>query len=289
MKILVFGKNGQVAQCLGEEAGGYEVALLGREECDLMVEGAGAAAIASHEPDIVINAAAYTAVDKAEEDTEAAARLNETAPRELAIAATAAEARFIHISTDYVFDGAAERSYSEDDPVNPLNVYGATKRNGEVAILDACPDAVIMRTSWVFSEFGGNFVKTMLRLGGERPELNIVGDQVGGPTPARDIAMALILIAGKLHRGAPGGGIYHYQGAPPASWADFAKEIFSASGHSVTVNEIATAEFPTPAQRPLRTILDCARIERDFGLAAPDWRAGLVGVVDRLTDRAKQG
>lgn len=284
MRVLVFGRNGQVARALAEQVSGGDLAtVLGRADADLMTPGLGAAAVAAHKPDVVINAAAYTAVDKAEEDRDAAARLNCEAASELAKAAEENGATFIHISTDYVFDGARDHPYREDDSVNPLGVYGATKRDGEIAVMTANPDAVILRTSWVFSEFGGNFVKTMLRLGGERGALNVVDDQVGGPTSARDIADAILAIAAKRRRGAPGSGVYHYQGAPAVSWAEFAEAIFDAAGMNVAVARIPTSAYPTPARRPLRTVLDCAKIERDFGVAAPDWRAALTHVITALS------
>ena len=276
MRILVFGRNGQVARTLEEEARrSHHVAMLGRNETDLMEKGAAAKAIVDHAPDIIINAAAYTAVDKAEEDEATTTRLNKDAPAEIARAAVEADAHFIHLSSDYVFDGEKAEPYHETDATNPLGVYGATKRDGEAAVLDAAPEAVIIRTSWVFSEYGENFLKTMLRLAAERNALNIVDDQIGGPTAARDIARAAVVIAGKKHRGAPGAGIYHFQGSPAVSWASFAAKIFEIAGADITVNPIATAQYPTPAKRPLHTVLDCAKMERDFGVAQPDWRASL--------------
>lgn len=284
MRILLFGRNGQVARCFLEEgAHAHEVVALGRAEADLARPGAADEAIRTHQPDVIVNAAAYTAVDKAEEDEDAAAQLNERTPAEMAAAAKDVGAPFLHLSTDYVFDGEEPLHYLEDSPTNPLNVYGLTKRRGEEAALAANPDAVIIRTAWVFSEYGNNFVKTMLRLGAERDALNIIADQIGGPTPARDIVRTMLTIAGKKHRGAPGAGLYHYQGAPAASWADFAKAIFTEAGLNVAVAPIATSAYPTPARRPLHTVLDCSKIERDFGVAQPDWRIGLTQVVDALT------
>ncbi|CAK9039454.1 Glucose-1-phosphate thymidylyltransferase (dTDP-glucose pyrophosphorylase) (dTDP-glucose synthase) [Durusdinium trenchii] len=263
MRILLFGYNGQVARCLRDEAGNmHEVTALGSADADLMRPGIAAGAINANEPEIIINAAAYTAVDKAEEEKAAAHRLNAEAPAEMAQAAKNIGAPFIHISTDYVFNGRRETPYKEDNATDPLNVYGESKLAGEYAVLKENADAVILRTSWVFSEYGGNFVKTMLRLAKERDALNIVDDQIGGPTSARDIARALLTIAEKKHRGAKGGGIYHFQGAPTLSWAGFAKAIFDIAGANVDVTPIPTAEFPTPAMRPLRTVMDCARVER---------------------------
>ena len=282
MRMLLFGKHGQVAQSLRDEADSANIIALGSGDCDLLQPGAGAAAIAAQKPDIVINATGYTAVDKAETEIAAARRLNAEAPAELAAAAHEASARFIHLSTDYVFDGAGE-FYNENAQTHPLNQYGKTKRDGEIAVLTAAPNSIILRTSWVFSPYGANFVKTMLRLAGERQDLTIVGDQIGGPTPAGDIARAILTIAAKIHRGAEGAGVYHFQGRPTVSWAAFARAIFEAAEADVAVEEIATADYPTPAQRPLRTILDCARIERDFGIPPADWRSGLRQTISALT------
>ncbi len=248
-----------------------------------MHEGAAQKAIAAHKPDVVINAAAYTAVDKAEAEQDAAARVNAHAPGEMARAAKTVNAHFIHLSSDYVFDGQSETPYTETDAANPLNVYGQTKLAGEQGVLSANPQAIIIRTSWVFSEFGDNFVKTMLRLGAERNNLSIVADQIGGPTPARDIAKTLLAIAAKKHRGAPGDGLYHYQGAPTVSWAEFAGKIFDYAELSVAVAPIPTAQYPTPATRPLNTHLNCGKIERDFGVAMPDWRIRLRQIIDTLS------
>ncbi len=274
MRMLVFGKNGQVARAL-QDIGGEDIIALGRDGADLMQAGAARDAIAANNPEIIVNASAYTAVDKAESDEAAARRLNMEAPAEMAAAAAELNVPFIHISTDYVFDGAVEARLDENTAINPLNVYGRTKTDGESAVMNVLPGGIILRTSWVFSEYGGNFVKTMLRLGAERDALTIVADQIGGPTAAADIARAIITIAGKKHRGAPGAGLYHFQGAPAVSWAAFAEKIFEVTGLSVKVSHIKTEDYPTPAKRPLHTVLDCAKVERDFGVAQPDWRTEL--------------
>lgn len=283
MRILLFGKNGQVARCFRQEAHDrHEVIVLGRDDVDLSQPNTAAAAIEEYAPELIVNAAAYTAVDRAEDEKELAAQINTQAVREMARAAKKISAYFIHLSTDYVFDGGYGDNYHEDDATSPLSIYGSTKLDGELAALEEFDQTIIIRTSWVFSEYGGNFVKTMLRLAAERNALSIVDDQIGGPTPARDIAHAILMIAEKKHRGAKGKGVYHFQGTPPLSWAGFAQTIFDEAEKSVTVTPIATSQYPTPAKRPLHTVLDCARIERDFGISQPDWRIALRQVIDVL-------
>ncbi len=284
MRILVFGRNGQVAASLAALASeSVNITALGRDQADLMREGAGADAVKAHPADIIVNAAAYTAVDKAEEDHAGAERLNAAAAGELAQAAKEAGAHFIHISTDYVFDGASAAPYAESDAANPVNIYGETKLRGERAVLKTNDDAVILRTSWVFSEFGANFVKTILRLAADRDSLNVVDDQIGGPTSARDIAQTVLSIAQQRMNGATGAGLYHYQSAAAASWAEFAEAIVKAANKDMTINFIPTTEYPTPAPRPLRTVLDCTRIKNDFDVDQPDWRPALTQVIGALT------
>jgi dTDP-4-dehydrorhamnose reductase len=281
MPILLFGASGQVGRETVDAAArrGLELVPLSRAQADLSAPGAGAAAIAALKPEAVINAAAWTAVDKAETEVAAARRLNAEAPAELAGACARVGARFIHLSTDYVFDGAAPGPLDETAPTGPVNVYGRTKLEGERGVLAAAPASVIIRTSWVYAAHGANFVRTMLRLAETKTELSIVGDQMGGPTPADAIAGACLDIA--MHKDGPGG-LYHYQGAPPVSWAAFAEAIFAAAGKSVTVIEIPTRDYKTPALRPLRTVLSCAKILADYGVRQPDWRDGLAGVAGRL-------
>lgn len=281
MRILLFGASGQVGRETISAAERRAIALvaLTRAEADLSSPGAAADAIARIRPDAVINAAAWTAVDKAETETAAARRLNADAPAEIAAAAARAGARLVHLSTDYVFDGRGAGALDEAAPTGPLNTYGATKLAGERLVAEALPGAVIIRTSWVYAAHGTNFVRTMLRLAETRGELSIVGDQTGGPTPAAAIADACLDIA--LKREGPGG-LYHFQGAPPATWADFAAAIFTAAGKAVKVRAIPTRDYPTPAARPLQTILNCAKILRDYGVRQPDWRASLADIVGRL-------
>ncbi len=279
--ILVFGRSGQVATELQRLA---EVTALGRAEADLMSPGAAAEAIRARAPAIVINAAAWTAVDQAEEMEAAALQLNAAAPGEMARTCADLGIPFLHVSTDYVFDGSGTRPWREDDPARPQNAYGRTKLAGETAVEAAGGNAAILRTSWVFSAHGSNFVKTMLRLSETRDRLSIVDDQVGGPTPAADIA-ATLLHMGRAMDGGQAGGLYHYSGTPAVSWAAFAREIFARAGRSVAISEIPTREFPTPARRPLNSRMDCSRLHADFGCAAPDWKAGLDQVLETLGAR----
>ncbi|AJY45431.1 dTDP-4-dehydrorhamnose reductase [Martelella endophytica] len=277
--ILVFGKTGQVALELQSIL--PEARFLSRAEADLADPEACAAAIADARPDAVINAAAYTAVDKAEDDEVTAQIINGEAPGAMARAAAARGIPFIHISTDYVFDGSGDTAFATDAPTAPIGAYGRTKLAGEEAVAASGAPHAIMRTSWVFSAHGGNFVKTMLRLSETRDTLNVVGDQIGGPTPARAIAAACKAMAEGLVAAPEKSGIYHFSGAPDVSWADFARAIFRRAGRNVTVNDIPTAEYPTPAKRPLNSRLDCASLAA-FGLERPDWQAGLDDVLKEL-------
>ena len=280
MTLLIFGRTGQVATELMRLA--PDARLVGRDEADLTDPAACAAVIRAVRPSAVINAAAYTAVDKAESDAGTARLVNTDAPAAMARACADLGIPFVHISTDYVFDGAGDQPRAEDAPTGPLGVYGQTKLDGERAIAAAGGQWAVLRTSWVFSAHGTNFVKTMRRLGAERPRLTIVGDQVGGPTPAADIAAALLTMANAMRADSAKGGIYHFAGAPDVSWADFARQIFALSGLSPQVEDIPTSAYPTPARRPANSRLDCAAITRDFGIARPDWRAGLSAVIKEL-------
>lgn len=283
MKILIFGKNGQVARSLADRVD-PEMApvFLDRAAADLEQPGACAAQIAEHAPDMVINAAAYTDVDGAEAEPARAHQVNALAPAEMARACADLGAPFIHISTDYVFDGAAQKPYVPDAPVAPINVYGQTKLRGEEELRAIDGRIVILRTSWVFSPHGRNFVTTMLRLSEARDRLNIVDDQIGGPTPAAAIADAVLRIgAGMVADTEKRGGLYHFAGAPVVSRADFAREIFAQAGRDVTIEPISTADFPTPARRPLYSALDCASLEVDFAITQPDWRAALGQFIGR--------
>jgi len=280
MQVLVFGETGQVATALKRLAPGY--AFLSRAEADLTNPSACANAILARAPDAVINAAAWTNVDAAEADEPAATVVNADAPAAMARACAALGIPFVTISTDYVFDGSGDTPWAPDAPTAPLNAYGRSKLAGETAVRAAGGQAAILRTSWVFSADGTNFVKTMLRLSESRDALSIVADQIGGPTPAAAIANAAIRIVQALHGGHPGG-TWHIAGHPFVSWADFARRIFDLAGRSVTVTPIPSADYPTPAPRPLNSRLDCASLLSDFGLAQPDWMAALRADVKRLT------
>jgi dTDP-4-dehydrorhamnose reductase len=278
MSLLVFGRTGQVARELARLA--PEADFAGRDRADLSDPEACAALIRKLEPDMVVNAAAYTAVDRAEEDEALAAEVNAVSPTAMADAARDIGARFVHISTDYVFDGSGTRPWLEKDKTGPIGAYGRTKLAGEQGVVGAGGTYAILRTSWVFSTHGGNFVKTMLRLGAERDRLTIVADQIGGPTPAADIAAACLKLAQDLTPETSG--FYHFSGAPDVSWADFARAIFEEAGLSPEVVDIPSSDYPTPAQRPANSRLDCHKIDTVFGIKRPDWRAGLRDVLKEL-------
>lgn len=280
MRLLVFGKTGQVATELQRLA--PDAVFLGRDGADLSDAAACRAAILNGDFEGVINAAAYTAVDAAEEDAETAFAVNGAAPGAMAEACAARGLPFVTISTDYVFDGAGQDPFLPDNPTGPLGVYGASKLAGEDAVRAAGGAFAIMRTSWVFSAHGKNFVKTMLRLAEGRDRLTIVADQIGGPTPAADIAQASLTMVAALAKDPTRAGTYHFSGAPDASWADFARAIFELTGATVTVVDIPTTEFPTPATRPLNSRLDCTSTHTVFGIDRPDWRVGLTAVLNEL-------
>lgn len=275
--LLVFGQSGQVARELAIQAPAAR--FLGRDAADLTDPDACARAIQN--ATVVINAAAYTAVDRAETEPELCRLINAEAPTAMARACRAQGIPFLHISTDYVFDGSGEAPRNESAPCAPLNVYGASKLAGERAIVEQGGQTAILRTSWVFSAHGGNFVKTMHRLGASHDRLNIVADQIGGPTPAADIAAALLVMAKQMKDDRTKRGIYHFSGAPSVSWAEFATQIFQAGGQCCQVDPIPTSDYPTPARRPLNSRLDCSRILKDFGIPQPSWKSGLIPVLNQ--------
>ena len=284
-KILVTGGTGQLASALGRLRP-EQVVVVGRPEFDFERPESISAVVAAHLPALVINAAAWTAVDAAETEVEAAGRANHTGPALLALACRAHGARLIHVSTDYVFDGNKGAPYVETDVPCPTGIYGATKLAGETAVLAALPQAVILRTAWVYARQGKNFVLTMLNAARKAPRLRVVGDQIGCPTNADDLAAASLAVADRLLATSPGGpeatslgGIYHAAGQGETSWHGFAEAIFAAAGRhgwpSPPVDAIATADWPTPARRPPDSRLDGAKLARVFGVRLPPWQPSL--------------
>lgn len=291
MRIAVTGKSGQIVTSLLERgaAAGHEMIALGRPELELGDPVSVARALKAAAPDAIVSAAAYTAVDKAESESALAHAINGAGAGAVAQSAKALGVPLVHISTDYVLDGTLDRPYIESDPTGPTGVYGASKLAGEQAVLAAHGDnSVILRVAWVYSPFGGNFVKTMLRLAGDRDEVSVVADQIGNPTSALEIADGILLVATNLvSDDSPAlRGIFHMTARGEASWADFAEGIFAASaargGPSASVRHITTADYPTPATRPGNSRLDCSLISQVHGVILPDWRRSLDSVVGRL-------
>jgi dTDP-4-dehydrorhamnose reductase len=282
MRLLVTGRDGQVARALRAKAGAsLEMIALGRPELDLAAPAALAAVVARVKPDVVVNAAAYTMVDKAEEEEALAMTINGDAAGALARAAAELNVPIVQISTDYVFDGTKAGAYVESDPVAPINAYGRSKLGGERAVAAGNPRHAILRTSWVYDGWGKNFLKTMLCLAETRDELGVVADQIGAPSYAPDIAEAVIAVARNLVDDADArrAGVFHMTGGGETSWAGFAREIFRLStaqgGPSAWVREIATADYPTPAKRPANSRLNCDALARVHGARMPDWRDAL--------------
>ena len=277
--LLIFGRPGQVARELQQLA---PVFALGRDAADLAQPGACAAAIQAHRPRAVINAAAYTAVDRAEAQEDLATAINGAAPTEMALACSALNIPLVHFSTDYVFAGTGHRPWAPGDMAQPANAYGRSKWAGEEGIRASGCTHAILRTSWVFSAHGANFVKTMLRLSDTRDQISVVDDQIGGPTPARAIAAACLAIAEQLQEAPEKTGTYHFSGAPDASWCAFARAIFRQAARPTRVQAISTSAYPTPAARPLNSRLECNTTTSVFGLARPDWHAGLKECLTQL-------
>ncbi len=280
MPLMIFGKSGQVARELQRRA--PDALFLDRTAADFADPAACAAAVRAHKPSAVINAVAYTAVDRAEEDEAQAGVINGITPGYIANACAVQNIPMVHISTDYVFEGTGSHFWKPDDPADPQNAYGRTKLAGEEAVRRAGASYAILRTSWVFSAHGSNFVKTMLRLSESRDVLSIVADQIGGPTPADAIAEACLTIAEALRAAPEKSGTYHIAGEPATSWKCFARETFARAGRDITVIGISSQDYPTPAVRPLNSRLDIASLTRTFGIVAPDWRAGLDQVLAEL-------
>ena len=281
VNVLLFGGSGQV----GVEIIRRGVAAWpGRDEADLSIPGSCARVIERVRPSAIINAAAYTAVDRAESEFELAWSINAAAPAEMARTASDLEIPFLHISTDYVFDGSGADSWGEDDVPAPLNAYGRTKLAGEEAVRAAGGIHAIVRSSWVISEYGDNFVRKILQVARGGAVLEVVEDQVGGPTPAADLAAAMLGIANSLIGGARGG-LYHFSGAPDASWADLAREVVAGAGLATSIRRVKTTDRPTRARRPLNSRLDCSKLQRDFGISRPDWRVGLKKILSGIEQR----
>ncbi|WHR52841.1 dTDP-4-dehydrorhamnose reductase [Vibrio furnissii] len=285
MRVLITGCYGQVGSCLTQQLANDKsitVLALDREHLDITSQDAVNAAVAEFKPSIIINAAAHTAVDKAEEEIDLSYAINRDGPKYLAQAAQSIDAAILHISTDYVFEGNKAGEYVETDTTNPQGVYGKSKLAGEIAVAQACDKHVILRTAWVFGDNGNNFVKTMLRLGENRDALSIVGDQFGGPTYAGDIASALIQIAKRITKGdTVEYGVYHYSGLPHVSWFDFADAIFDVAveqgvlANKPSLTSITTDQYPTPAKRPSNSRLSTEKITQGFSVKASDWKAAL--------------
>ena len=282
MKILVTGANGQLGNCLQKELSSdssHEVIYTDADALDITDSQALNRFLEDHPVDVVVNCAAYTAVDRAEADTLKAAGINTAAVGNLGQAAAKFGIKVIHISTDYVFSGENYRPYEENDEPYPQSIYGRTKLEGEGLLTSFCNDAIIIRTAWLYSEFGNNFVKTMLRLASEKKEINIVSDQIGSPTYAGDLAVAIHTIINS-NKWQPG--IYHFTNEGVASWYDFTKTIFEIAGKKVKVNPIRTIEYPTPAKRPLYSVLSKNKIKNTFGLEIPYWRDSLKRCIEKL-------
>jgi dTDP-4-dehydrorhamnose reductase len=288
MKILVLGCKGQLGRCLNDQlkSTDHEVIYTSREQIDISDFEVTKSKILEVSPNLIINATAYTAVDKAEEDQKTANLINHLAVKNIADICNQLECWLIHVSTDYVFDGNSKVPYKEDDQTNPQSAYGETKLKGELAIQSSGCKHIIIRIAWVFSEYGNNFLKTMLRLGAERDELSIVGDQIGCPTYAQDIARSVVELLPQLNSWEYNG-VYHYCGDQPCSWYDFANAIFDQAMTNnlkipSIVKSIKTSAYPTPAKRPAFSVLNCSKIENDFGVHASNWRDGIEQVISKL-------
>lgn len=290
--VGVIGRSGQLARALRTAVAGVSVRAAGRPELDLARPASIFPALAALSADVIVNAAAETAVDRAEAEPELAQRVNAAGAGAAAAAAARLGVPFIHLSSDYVFDGRQDRPYRESDAVAPLNAYGVSKRDGERAVAAAAPDHLIVRTAWVFSPYGRNFVTTMLGLARTRAEIAVVADQRGSPTFAADLARVVLALADRLVRDRDPAlrGLVHAGGTGEASWAEFAAAVFSGSaargGPAARVRPIPSADYPTPACRPAQSRLDTARLAARFGLTLPDWHSGLAACLDALAANA---
>jgi len=293
MRVLVTGKNGQLGKSLHKIVANNEQTnefiFVGRDELDLSKDCSISNYFDNNDKfDIVINCAAYTAVDKAEEEQEIANQVNHLAVKQLAEIASKQKFKLIHISTDYIFDGESNKPYIETDETNPINVYGKTKTAGEKALQKAMPtDAIIIRTSWVYSEFGNNFVKTMLRLGKDRDEISVVSDQIGSPTYATDLAEVILKIIDSrgYKNKEEATEVYHYSNEGGISWHEFAQEIFSLARINCKVNPIATRQYPTPAKRPKNTLMNKDKIAKEFNVNISDWKETLCPCINNIENK----
>lgn len=289
-RVLVTGSRGQVGTELLRLAPNFYVQAIGRNrrELDICNPLTVTNEVEKLAPDVVVNTAAYTAVDKAEQDKEGAFAVNEAGAGNLARACADIGIPLIHISTDYVFDGRQQTPYSEDDPVRPICIYGESKLAGERTAINICTKTVVLRTAWVYSAYGTNFVKSMLHYGMQREELRVVNDQHGGPTAAHDIADTIWKIVKRLDDIAQPWGIYHYCGAPDTTWHAFSEEIFDEArrqGYEIKVRsvmEISSKDYPTPTPRPKNSVLDCKKIQAVFDIYQPNWRDSLKRVIEEL-------
>lgn len=282
MRIVITGANGQLGSELRDLLAGQtsrDCFFLDRKQLPLEQTLIIQDILAQYQPDIIIHAAAYTAVDKAESEPELADRINHLASEEIAQYCHIHGSKLIAISTDYVFDGNSAIALAEDAPVDPVNVYGLTKLKGEQAIQKWLPEGIIIRTSWVYSTYGNNFVKTMIRLMGERGEISVINDQIGSPTYARDLANAILAI---IDSGVWEGGIYHFSNEGEISWYDFAVAIRDLESLSCKINPIPTTQYPTPARRPHYSLLDKSKIKNTFSISVPSWKDSLKIMLQKL-------
>ena len=289
MKVLVLGSNGQLGRCLADQFSGtdYETIFTSRADLDVADLSGSKDKITKLRPDLIINASAYTAVDKAEQDRDMAYLINHEAVANIAQICAELGCGLIHVSTDYVFDGTATQPYKEADTTNPRGVYGDSKLQGELAVQVSGCQHLIIRTAWVFSEYGDNFLKTMLRLGSERDELSIVGDQIGCPTHAQDIAKTIVALVVPMQEQGFCSGIFHYCGDKACSWYEFAQAIFAVAAEGgltvpERVNAISSKEYPTPAARPAYSVLDCTSLAKTFELLPSDWQRAIPMVLSAL-------
>jgi dTDP-4-dehydrorhamnose reductase len=292
MKILILGSKGQLGKCLSDQFQNinHEVLYTSREQIDVANFELTKKQILKISPELIINASAYTAVDKAEEDKKTAKLINHLAVSNIAEICNQLDCWLIHFSTDYVFDGKSNKAYKEIDQTNPQSTYGETKLNGELEIQSSGCKHIILRTAWVFSEYGNNFLKTILRIGQARDELDLIDDQIGCPTYAQDIARIIAEIVPKLYSQKKNG-VYHFCGDQSCSWYEFATEIFNYAKSKKlkiprTINPIKTSAYFTPAKRPAFSVLDCSKIENDFGIQASNWQKGIRRAIDKLKLKA---